>query len=279
MKTARGGDLDRPPIAERPVLLYNPSSSPGFVVEAWRRFVLAIVVLAGVASGGCEEKGPSPTAANSELLLVEKRRAFAQKLADGGIHDRRVIDAFAMIPRHRFVPECYLAESYQNRAFPIAEGQTTSQPSVVARMLELLELEGSERVLEVGTGSGYQAALLGRLVAEVYTIEIRDRLAADARRLLGELRDQGLITSRKVEVIEGDGTRGHPIAAPFDCIIVNAASSDVPPALFEQLRPGGRLVMPVGNRVQELEIIHKEVDGSPRRESHDVVRFRPLEDP
>jgi len=242
------------------------------------RFVLSIIVVS-IAPFGCDRDRPSgESAANAEESFEAARAALARRLAVEGLEDARVLEAIALVPRHRFVVDEYRDQSYQNRALPIAEGQTASQPSVIARMLELLELRGDEKVLEVGTGSGYQAALLGRLAGEVYTIEIREPLAERARRVLDDLCKERVLEEGRVHVIEGDGSAGHEAAAPFDRIVVNAASNEVPQALLDQLAPGGRLVMPVGNRIQELALIHKEADGSLRRESHDVVRFRPLEE-
>jgi protein-L-isoaspartate(D-aspartate) O-methyltransferase len=186
------------------------------------------------------------------------------------IFDRRVLAAIAVVPRERFVAPDDLGHAYDNTALPIGCGQTISQPTVVARMLELLELAPADRVLDVGTGSGYHAALLSMLAAEVWTIERHARLATQAQVTLAEL---GV---RNVTCVVGDGTRGLPDEAPFDAINVAAAAGvDVPPALVAQLGEGGRLVAPVGRRLQHLVRVRRTADGI-RRERLDPVRFVPL---
>jgi protein-L-isoaspartate(D-aspartate) O-methyltransferase len=161
---------------------------------------------------------------------------------------------------------------------PLSEGQTISQPFVVALMTELLELKGGEKVLEVGTGSGYQAAILGELAAEVYSIEIRPALKQSAEKRLKELRERGVLRYRKLVVLEGDGSRGYEPAQPYDAIIVTAAPSSVPVELLNQLKKGGRMVIPVGTTVQELQLITKSDDGKTyKSETKDFVRFVPLE--
>ncbi len=186
------------------------------------------------------------------------------------IFDRRVLAAIAVVPRERFVAPDDLGHAYDNTALPIGCGQTISQPTVVARMLELLELAPADRVLDVGTGSGYHAALLAMLAAEVWTIERHARLATQAQVTLTEL---GV---RNVTCVVGDGTRGLPDQAPFDAINVAAAAGvDVPPALVAQLGEGGRLVAPVGRRRQHLVRVRRTADGL-RRERLDPVRFVPL---
>jgi protein-L-isoaspartate(D-aspartate) O-methyltransferase len=186
------------------------------------------------------------------------------------IFDRRVLAAIAVVPRERFVAPDDLGHAYDNTALPIGCGQTISQPTVVARMLELLELAPADRVLDVGTGSGYHAALLSMLAAEVWTIERHARLATQAQVTLAEL---GV---RNVTCVVGDGTRGLPDQAPFDAINVAAAAGvDVPPALVAQLGEGGRLVAPVGRRRQHLVRVRRTADGI-RRERLDPVRFVPL---
>ena len=186
------------------------------------------------------------------------------------ISDQRVLGAIAAVPRERFVAAGELEHAYDNTALPIDCGQTISQPTVVARMLELLELAPADRVLDVGTGSGYHAALLSMLAAEVWTIERHARLATQAQVTLAEL---GM---RNVTCVVGDGTRGLPDQAPFDAINVAAAAGvDVPPALVAQLGEGGRLVAPVGRRRQHLVRVRRTADGI-RRERLDPVRFVPL---
>ena len=183
-----------------------------------------------------------------------------------------VMAAMGKVPRHRFVPSQQEASAYDNRPLPIGDGQTISQPYIVALMTDLLDPRRSDRVLEVGTGSGYQAAVLAELVAKVYTIEIVEPLGRRAARLLGEL------GYSNVEVRVGDGYGGWAAAAPFDAIIVTAAPAAVPQPLIDQLKPGGRLVIPVGASFesQELIVVRKEADGRTTTRKTLPVRFVPL---
>ncbi len=181
-----------------------------------------------------------------------------------------MLDAVAAVPRHRFVPHAERARAYENTALPIDCDQTISQPVVVARMLELLELEPTDRVLDVGTGSGYHAALLSLLAAEVWTVERHPQLSAQARATLSALGYAG------VTCVVGDGWQGLPAQAPFDAINVAAATgADIPPALEQQLAPGGRLVAPVGEEHQYLTRIRRTSRGV-TEERLDPVRFVPL---
>lgn len=190
-----------------------------------------------------------------------------RQLRRRGVRDERVLRAMAELPRERFVPEALRRDAYRDGALRIGEGQTISQPWIVARMAELLELEGDERVLEVGTGSGYAAAVLARLAREVVSIERHGTLAARARATLAEL---GI---SNVEVREGDGTRGAPDRAPFGGISVTAAAVGEPPAaLFAQLAPGAALVCPVHGPAGEHLVRFR--DGE--REAVAAVRFVPL---
>lgn len=193
------------------------------------------------------------------------------QLRPRGIRSERVLEAMATVPRHRFVPGYLEAEAYDDRALPLASGQTISQPFIVAAMTDALEPGPDDTVLEVGTGSGYQAAVLGELVDEVWTIERIGSLAEEARE---RLRDSG---ADNVHVVLGDGSRGLPEEAPFDGILVAAAAPEVPEALKEQLSPdGGRLVIPVGSRAaQELVRVVRE-GTSYRTERLLGCRFVPL---
>jgi protein-L-isoaspartate(D-aspartate) O-methyltransferase len=183
-----------------------------------------------------------------------------------------VIAAMGKVPRHRFVPVLQDMFAYDNRPLPIGEGQTISQPYIVALMTDLLDPKPSDIVLEVGTGSGYQAAVLAELVAKVYTIEIVEPLGKRAAKLL---RDLGY---RNVEVRIGDGYGGWPEAAPFDAIVVTAAPAAVPQPLIDQLRPGGKMVIPIGgpNEVQQLLLVQKQADGGATTKRTLPVRFVPL---
>jgi protein-L-isoaspartate(D-aspartate) O-methyltransferase len=183
-----------------------------------------------------------------------------------------VMGAMAKVPRHRFVPFLQEAFAYENRPLPIGEGQTISQPYIVALMTDLLDPKPGDRVLEVGTGSGYQAAILAELVGKVHTIEIVEPLGKRATQLLGEL------GYRNVEVRIGDGYGGWPDAGPFDAIIVTAAPAAIPQPLVDQLKPGGRMVIPVGgsSEVQQLLVVEKQADGRTTTKRTLPVRFVPL---
>lgn len=194
----------------------------------------------------------------------------SEQVISRGIRDPRVLGALREIPRHRFVPASLRPRAYEDCPLPIGEGQTISQPYIVAEMTESLSLEGTEKVLEIGTGSGYQTAILCRLAREVVTTERVEPLCRSAQRVLGEL---GI---RNVRFRIGDGTLGSPGDAPFDAILVTAAAPEVPPPLFSQLALGGILVIPVGGRwEQDLVRIRKEEGGS-HRESLGGCRFVPL---
>jgi protein-L-isoaspartate(D-aspartate) O-methyltransferase len=186
------------------------------------------------------------------------------------IRDARVLEAMRRIPRHRFVPSALEEHAYDDAPLPIGEGQTISQPYIVARMLEALRLEGGERALDVGTGSGYAAAVLGRLADEVHTIERFESLAKTAA-----LRLEALGISN-VRVHVGDGSLGLPEAGPFDAIVVAAAAPTVPTALVEQLADGGRLVIPLGQELDQVLVRLKKKGGEVLQESLDAVRFVPL---
>jgi protein-L-isoaspartate(D-aspartate) O-methyltransferase len=201
---------------------------------------------------------------------AERRRMVERQLRRRGIADERVLEAMARVPRELFVPADAVRDAYADAALPIGRGQTISQPYMVARICEELRLEGDERVLDVGTGSGYQAAVLAELAAEVVTIEVIPELAEQARANLAAAGYD------RVEVVVGDGSMGYPEQAPYDGIAVAAAAPDVPPALYEQLAPGGRLVVPVGGRAgQELQVVEKREGGAQVARSV-PCRFVPL---
>ncbi len=203
------------------------------------------------------------------MTRVDPAQGLARHLARS-VRDERVLGAIAAVPRHRFVPHAERTRAYENTALPIDCEQTISQPVVVARMLEMLELAPSDRVLDVGTGSGYHAALLSLLAAEVWTVERHPHLSAQARRTLAALGYANVIC------IVADGWEGLPEQAPFDAINVAAAVGErVPPALESQLALGGRLVAPVGGEHQFLTRIRRTRDGL-LRERFDPVRFVPL---
>jgi protein-L-isoaspartate(D-aspartate) O-methyltransferase len=195
---------------------------------------------------------------------------LARLLARRGIGDERVLKAIAAVPRELFVPDELRRQAYADRALPIGSGQTISQPYMVATIAEALELEGDERVLDVGTGSGYQAAVLAELAAEVVSIERVPELAEEARETLARA------GYANVEIRVGDGTLGVPERGPYEGIAVAAAAPAVPEALYEQLAPGGRLVVPVGTRSDQwLEIVTRGEHGPDRRRTV-PCRFVPL---
>ncbi len=195
-----------------------------------------------------------------------------RQLRQRGIEDERVLAAMAEVPRELFLPDEARADAYRDGAIAIGEGQTMSQPWIVACMTSLLEFEGGERVLEVGTGSGYQAAVLAPLAAEVYSIEIVPQLGETAAERLERLGYDN------VHVRVGDGYYGWPEAAPFDGIVVTAAASHIPPPLIEQLKPGGRMVIPVGGPFsqQQLMLVEKREDGRITTRQLLPVQFVPL---
>lgn len=186
-----------------------------------------------------------------------------------GIKDRQVLQAMRKVKRHQFVPRSYQRYAYEDAPLPIGEGQTISQPYIVALMTELLRLTGKERVLEIGTGSGYQAAILAELAVNVYTIEILPSLAKQAEELLSKLGYKNILVKC------GDGYLGWEEYAPFDAIIVTCAPEEIPPVLVEQLADGGRMVIPVGSSYQELMLIEKE-NNQVKIKSIIPVRFVPM---
>jgi protein-L-isoaspartate(D-aspartate) O-methyltransferase len=218
----------------------------------------------------------TPDEARWRQLREKMVRETIAQPADGRdpVRDRRVLEALRAVPRHEFVPEDQRAHAYADHPLPIGHGQTISQPYIVAKMTELLALRPEHRVLEVGAGSGYQAAVLSPLVKEVYTIEIVQPLGVAAQERLAHLGYQN------VEVRVGDGYFGWPDKGPFDAIIVTAWASHVPPPLVEQLKPGGRMVIPVGTFFynQNLVVVHKGSKGPKdlRIESVMPVVFVPL---
>lgn len=205
-----------------------------------------------------------------EPFREQRERMVLTQLAERGIHDVRVLDAMREVPRHEFVAEWLRPDAYDDHPLPIGADQTISQPYIVALMLQHLALQPADRILEVGTGSGYVTALLSRLCAEVYSVERHADLAFSAERRLVRL------GYPNVKVWVGDGSHGWPDYAPYDAILVSAATSEVPPLLFEQLREGGRMMVPVGPAFsQELQLIRK-VGGKPETQTLEGCRFVPL---
>lgn len=215
----------------------------------WISSVLVITGLACVASETRVQRGARDWDA-------ERRRMVDEQLRARDIRSARVLDAMLRVPRHLFVPEPQRTESYSDSPLPIGYAQTISQPYIVAFMTQALDVAPGHRVLEVGTGSGYQAAILGALAKDVYTIEIVAPLAERARELLSAL------GYRNIQVRTGNGYLGWPEHAPYDRIMVTAAPDEVPTALLQQLKLGGLIVIPVGTVTQELRILRRTVTGT-----------------
>jgi protein-L-isoaspartate(D-aspartate) O-methyltransferase len=201
--------------------------------------------------GGAPTVGERAAKASQDPAELARRREWmvAETIASRGVRDPRTLAAMRKVERHLFVPPEMLAQAYEDHPLPIGHGQTISQPYIVAFMTEALGLRGGETVLEIGTGCGYQAAILAELAAKVYTIEIVEPLADEARERLGRL------GYGNVAVRAGDGFRGWPEAAPFDGILVTAAAPRIPGPLKEQLKDGGRMILPVGDEEQDLVLV------------------------
>jgi len=228
------------------------------------REAIAAALLGGLAGAGPPAPADDPNLA-ARLQMVERY------IAAEGIRDEATLRAMRNVPRHEFVPAGLVASAYENRPLPIGLGQTISQPYIVAYQTEVIRPRKDLKVLEVGTGSGYQAAVLAATGARVYSMEIFEELATSARRRLERL-------GYHVTVRHGDGNFGWPEEAPFDAILVTAAASYVPPALVEQLKPGGRMVIPVGSiyGVQNLVQVDKEPSGTVRTRILLPVAFVPM---
>lgn len=251
-------------IGERPGGPVEPEPERGKSHRHRRGWIAPLVVLV-VASASAQ--GSS----DSDRSYERRRSAMVEKqILARGIHRASVLSALRTVPRHSFVPEDHRHRAYDDRPLPIGWRQTISQPYIVALMTELLELEGTEKVLEIGTGSGYHAAVLSRVAREVFTIEIIEPLAEQARRTLSRLGYDN------VHVRLGDGYQGWSEEAPFDAIVLTAAPPhDIPRPLIEQLKVGGKLVVPLGDTVQDLQVISKTTHGLETR-SIIPVRFVPM---
>jgi len=218
------------------------------------------------------DSGAYTSARQRMVSVVEADARRTSHHIGKAVFDERVMAAMGQVPRHEFVPRLARPFAYENRPLPIGHGQTISQPYIVALMSDLVGLERGGRVLEVGTGSGYQAAILAEMGAEVYTIEIIEPLGKEAAKRLKN------VGYGKVKTRIGDGYYGWESEAPFDAIVVTAAASHVPPPLIKQLKPGGRMVIPVGSRfmVQQLLLVEKDEAGEVTSRQMLPVRFVPL---
>ena len=230
-------------------------------------FLGAMVV--GCSPRGCGTRGGQTGGNDGPDWADLRERMVRQQIETRGVKDSEVLAAMRSVPRHRFVPDDYREASYQDSPLPIGESQTISQPYIVALMSELLEISPGDKVLEIGTGSGYQAAVLAAMGVEVYTVEIRQGLCERAEVILSDL------GYGNAHVRCGDGYGGWPDQAPFDGVIVTAAPDRIPEPLIDQLAVGGRMVIPLGDFYQQLMVIKKTDDGVEER-SVIPVRFVPM---
>ncbi len=238
-----------------------------------RLFLFCLLLLPGCVAdnsdGGQKPKSDLAATPSEDQFTKQRLRMVERQIRARGIRDQAVLDALRKTPRHRFVPETYRHQSYEDHPLPIGQNQTISQPFIVAYMTEAAEISPEDKVLEIGTGSGYQAAILGEIAKEVYSIEIIPELAERARLTLGEL------GHKNVQVRAGNGYLGWPEHAPFDAIIVTAAPDEIPKALVEQLAAPGKMVIPVGVGDQEMVIITKTKDRVVEKRTM-PVRFVPM---
>ncbi len=264
--------------------------SGGRVWIRWGTLIAAVVAAVAIGGTMCMRsdlspdlptpKAPAPKTtpaepstdapAESGRFLEARRRMVRYDLQGRDIRDPRVLDAMGRVPRQVFVPRGFQGSAYDDTPLPIGHGQTISQPYIVALMTQLVRPTPESKALDIGTGSGYQAAVLGELCKEVYSIEIVKPLADEARERLVEL------GYKNVTVRHGDGYNGWPEHAPFDVIIVAASPPEAPQPLIDQLAPGGRLVIPVGHFYQELVLIERSEDGRIRRHTIAAVAFVPM---
>lgn len=231
--------------------------------------IFFFLLVGGFCLGKQDNKQMEPKDLNTKFQQAREQMVRTQ-IEDRGVVDSRVLAALRKVARHLFVPAKLQGHAYEDTPLPIGNDQTISQPYIVALMTEKLALKGHEKVLEIGTGSGYQAAVLGELAREVYTIEIVEPLCEQSRLRLHQLGYQN------VQVRCGDGYVGWPEQAPFDGIMVTAAPDHIPNPLVEQLKPGGRMIIPVGDYFQELVLIKKDAQGKITRENVIPVRFVPM---
>jgi protein-L-isoaspartate(D-aspartate) O-methyltransferase len=244
-------------------LLHRKASTDAFYFRMKR--ISQWLLIGVLAASGCQKK-----AASSSEFAAERQKMVQEQLKPRGIHEERVLAAMAKVPREEFVPENLRDKSYWDTALPIGHDQTISQPFIVAFMTEQLRPQPTDRVLEIGTGSGYQTAVLAELVKEIYSIEIIEPLAKDASARLARL------DYKNAHVKVGDGYQGWPEAAPFDAIIVTCAPDKVPQPLTEQLKEGGRMIIPVGTGLDQQLFLLEKKDGQLAERAILPVRFVPM---
>jgi protein-L-isoaspartate(D-aspartate) O-methyltransferase len=234
---------------------------------------ISILILLFLGWLGCNAgNSEMPEETGASAYLSQHNRMVEDQIKKRGINDKKIIDALLRVERHRFVPDKVIPHAYEDRPLPIGEGQTISQPYIVAYMTYILDLSRTDKVLEIGTGSGYQAAILGELCDHVFTIEINPTLGQRAELILKDLGYEN------VKVRIGDGYIGWKEHAPFDAIIVTCAPSHVPKPLKEQLKEGGRMIIPVGNAYNQELVLLRKVDGRLKEENVFRVLFVPMVD-
>lgn len=236
------------------------------------RFIIKILLLTFIIGNNSCNSQPKKTDYSSEDFTRKRIEMVEKQIVDRGVSDERVLNAFRNVERHKFVPESKVNQAYDDHPISIGEGQTISQPYVVAFMTEVLELSSNDKVLEIGTGSGYQAAILGELCDSVFTIEIFESLGSNAERILSNL------GYTNIHVKIGDGYEGWENFAPFDAIIVTCSPKDIPKPLEEQLVEGGRMIIPVGNSFSQNLILLKKTNNKLHRKNVLPVRFVPMID-
>jgi protein-L-isoaspartate(D-aspartate) O-methyltransferase len=232
-------------------------------------FVFVFVLIQGVFCQRLPKEDDAMNQKSSDAYAEKRRRMVEEQIKARGVSAPLVLEAMMKVKRHRFVPDHLLEAAYYDEPLPIGHDQTISQPYIVAYMTEALDLKGSDKVLEIGTGSGYQAAVLAEIVKEVYTVEIVESLSKTAAEMLKKEE------YRNVFCRFGDGYKGWPEEAPFDAIIVTAAPPSIPEPLIEQLKDGGRMIVPVGTWFQELVLVTK-MKGRVEKKQLIPVRFVPM---
>ncbi|MEM8933616.1 MAG: protein-L-isoaspartate(D-aspartate) O-methyltransferase [Acidobacteriota bacterium] len=247
----------------------SASSRRGDTAVGTRGRFGAILLVCGLLAAAAAPGQGQPR--QEDRFSTLRQSMVDQQIRGRGVSEPDLLRALEHVPRHRFVPDAKAGQAYDDRPIEVAPGQTLPQTYTSAVMIGLLELDGDERVLEIGTGTGYDAAILSRMAAEVFTIEIDESLAGEARSTLGELGYDN------VHVLVGDGYHGWPDKAPFDAILLTAAPNRIPKPLVDQLAPGGRLVIAVGSTLhQDLQLITKDDDGTVRRRRITPLRIGPM---